>query len=163
MSEIYSIPVIQKNGEETTLEPYRGKTLLIVNTASKCGFTPQFEGLETLYQTWQDEGLEILGFPCNQFGNQDPGSQDEIESFCKLNYGVTFPIFKKIDVNGEHEAPLFVWLKSKAAGLFGSRKIKWNFTKFLIDPSGTIVKRYAPMTKPEKISADIKKFLGQTK
>ncbi|MFC7047675.1 glutathione peroxidase [Emcibacter nanhaiensis] len=160
MSDIYSIPVTTKNGEQTTLEAYRGKTLLIVNTASACGFTPQFEGLETLYQTYQDQGLEILGFPCNQFGGQDPGSQEEIESFCKVNYGVTFPIFKKIEVNGDNEAPLFTWLKSKAKGVLGSRKIKWNFTKFLVDPSGTIVKRYAPMTKPGKISADIKKLLG---
>ena len=160
MSEdIYSIPLKKINGDEVSLEEYKGKVLLIVNTASKCGFTPQFEGLEKLYKRYVDKGLVILGFPSNQFLHQDPGSNDEISEFCSLNYGVTFPMFGKIDVNGPSTHPLYATLKQSAKGLLGSEKVKWNFTKFLVNREGEVVKRYAPNTEPKDIEADIKGLL----
>jgi len=160
MSDIYSIPVTTIKGEEITLEQYRGKVLLIVNTASKCGFTSQFEGLEALYKTYQDEGLTILGFPCNQFLKQDPGSNDQISEFCSLNYGVTFPMFARIDVNGDNTHPLYEILKKSSKGLLGSEAIKWNFTKFLVDGEGNVVKRFASTLEPKKIEPDIKVLLS---
>ncbi len=138
---------------------YEGKVVLIVNTASKCGFTPQYEGLEELYRKHKDEGLVILGFPCNQFGQQEPGGKQEIAEGCLINYGVCFPMFDKIDVNGDTAHPLFKYLKSELGGILGSR-IKWNFTKFLIDATGNPVKRYAPITKPEKLEPQIEKLLA---
>lgn len=161
MSSLYDIAITRKDGSEIELSQYRGKVLLIVNTASKCGFTPQFDDLEKLNKTYQDQGLTILGFPCNQFGNQDPGSQEEIESFCQLNFGVTFPVMRKIDVNGDDAAPLFDYLKKTAPGLLGSTRIKWNFTKFLISADGTTIKRYGPATKPGKIAGDIEALLKE--
>ncbi|RLV48122.1 glutathione peroxidase [Nocardioides mangrovicus] len=145
-------------GEEESLSAYSGKVALVVNTASKCGFTPQFEGLEKLYENYADDGLVVLGFPCNQFGEQDPGDAEEIGSFCQKNYGVTFPMFEKIDVNGDDAHPLYKWLRSEKSGLLGE-KIKWNFTKFLIGKDGKVIKRYGSTTKPEKISGDIEKAL----
>jgi glutathione peroxidase len=147
-------------GKDKPLRDYDNKVLLIVNTASKCGFTPQFEGLEGLYEKYKDEGLEILGFPCNQFGSQDPGSNDEITEFCQLNYGVSFPMFGKIEVNGGDTDPLYEHLKKEAPGALGTKAIKWNFTKFLVDPSGKVLKRYASATKPADIEKDIKKLLA---
>lgn len=161
MSNLYDIKVKSIKGEETELASYQGKVLLIVNTASKCGFTPQFKGLEALYEQYKDQGLEILGFPCNQFLKQDPGSESEISEFCSLNYGVTFPMFSKIEVNGENTHPLYKLLKSEAKGLLGSEKIKWNFTKFLVDKEGKIVKRYAPNLEPAEIAADIEALLAK--
>jgi glutathione peroxidase len=147
-------------GQDKSLAEYEGKVLLVVNTASKCGFTPQFTGLESLYEEYRDQGLEILGFPCNQFGKQDPGSNDEIQEFCQLNYGVSFPMFGKIEVNGSGTDPLFEHLKTEAPGALGTKKIKWNFTKFLVDSSGKVLKRYAPATKPADIEKDIKALLA---
>jgi glutathione peroxidase len=147
-------------GQDKSLVEYEGKVLLVVNTASKCGFTPQFTGLESLYEKYRDQGLEILGFPCNQFGKQDPGSNDEIQEFCQLNYGVSFPMFGKIEVNGSGTDPLFEHLKTEAPGALGTKKIKWNFTKFLVDSSGKVLKRYAPATKPADIEKDIKALLA---
>lgn len=147
------------DGTLISLNKYNGKVLLVVNTASKCGFTPQFDELQNLYSELNDKGLEILAFPCNQFLKQDPGTNDEIASFCRLNFGVTFPVFAKVDVNGPSADPLFQYLKSGAKGLFGSEKIKWNFTKFLIDRSGNVVKRYAPVVKPGKLKNDILKLM----
>lgn len=146
------------NGETISMEQYKGKTIIVVNTASKCGLTPQYEGLEKLYKQFKDQGLVILGFPCNQFGNQEAGSSDEIQEFCQINYGVSFPMFDKVDVNGGNAHPIFVYLKSKLGGLFGST-IKWNFTKFIIDKNGRPVKRFAPTTKPEKMEEIIRKIL----
>ena len=143
------------------MEAYQGKVVLVVNTASKCGFTPQYEGLETLYRRHKDEGLVVLGFPCNQFGNQEPGGKEEIEEGCLLNYGVSFPVFDKVDVNGPNAHPVFKYLKSELGSILGSR-IKWNFTKFLIDASGKPVKRFAPITKPEKLEPYIAKLLAKT-
>lgn len=157
---IYSLSAETIRGENLSLSHYKGKLLLIVNTASKCGLTPQFEGLEHLYQTYKEQGLEILGFPCNQFANQDPGDAGEIESFCSLNYGVTFPMFAKVQVNGREAHPIFNLLKTKARGTFRSTAIKWNFTKFLVAQNGQILKRYSPTTKPEQIEKDIKVMLG---
>jgi glutathione peroxidase len=147
-------------GQDKSLNDYKGKVLLVVNTASKCGFTPQFEGLEDLYETYQEQGLEILGFPCNQFGKQDPGSNDEIQEFCQLNYGVSFPMFGKIEVNGSGTDPLFKHLKKEAPGALGTQRIKWNFTKFLVNAKGKVIKRYAPTVKPKDIEKDIKKLLA---
>jgi glutathione peroxidase len=147
-------------GSDKPLSEYQGKVILVVNTASKCGFTPQFAGLEELYGKYREQGLEILGFPCNQFGKQDPGSNGEITEFCQLNYGVSFPMFGKIEVNGGGADPLFKHLKSEAPGALGTESIKWNFTKFLIDTSGNVVKRYAPKTKPSEIAADIEALLA---
>lgn len=155
---IYDFEVEKADGNSVSLKEFKGKVLLIVNTASKCGFTPQFEGLEKLYEKYKDKGLVILGFPCNQFANQDPGTDEEISSFCSLNYGVTFPIFKKIDVNGENAHPLYKYLKNEKKGALGS-KIKWNFTKFLVDRDGKVVKRFGSNKKPKDLEADIKKIL----
>jgi glutathione peroxidase len=147
-------------GSGVSLADYRGKVLLIVNTASKCGFTPQFKGLEALYRQYKDQGLEILGFPCNQFGHQDPGSNDEISQFCELNYGVSFPMFHKVEVNGDGAHPLFKYLKAQAPGVLGTTAIKWNFTKFLVDREGRVMERYAPTDTPEKIGGDVAELLG---
>ena len=147
-------------GTERPLEDFKGKVLLIVNTASKCGFTPQFAGLEELYEKYRDQGVAVLGFPCNQFGKQDPGSNDEIQEFCQLNYGVSFPMFGKIEVNGSGADPLFKHLKQEAPGALGSKGIKWNFTKFLVDAQGNVVKRYAPTVKPKDIEKDLKALLA---
>ena len=147
------------SGAAVDLAQYRGKVLLIVNTASKCGFTPQYEGLEAVYRQFRDQGVEVLGFPCNQFGGQEPGSAEEIGAFCEKIYSVTFPLFTKIDVNGDNADPLYRYLKQAAPGLLGSEAIKWNFTKFLIRKDGTVYKRYAPQTKPEELIADIRKLL----
>ncbi|HAZ11941.1 MAG: glutathione peroxidase [Bdellovibrionales bacterium GWA2_49_15] len=159
MTDIYSIPVKTIGGQEETLKQYKGKVLLVVNVASGCGFTPQYEGLEELYKTLKEKGLVILGFPCNQFGSQEPGSEKEIQTFCQTRYDVTFPMFAKIDVNGEHTHPLYALLKSSQTGLFGSEAIKWNFTKFLIDRNGKVIARFAPQTAPEKLRPDIEKLL----
>jgi len=150
------------DGTPTTLEEYKGSVLLVVNTASKCGLTPQYEGLEALYKDYADKGLVILGFPCNQFGKQEPGSSEEIASFCGLNYGVSFPMFEKIEVNGAGTHPLYQQLKDAAPGLLGSKGIKWNFTKFLIGRDGTIIKRFAPQTKPEATKEAIEAALAAT-
>ncbi len=147
------------NGETLDLSEKAGKVLLVVNTASKCGFTPQYEGLEALWRAYRDRGFEVIAFPCNQFGGQEPGSADEIASFCDLNFGVSFPLMAKIDVNGADADPLYNWLKSEAPGLLGSKRIKWNFTKFLIDREGRVVRRYAPTDKPEKLAKDIEALL----
>ncbi|TPG42899.1 glutathione peroxidase [Sphingomonas koreensis] len=159
MTAITDHSVKAADGSEVDLSAYAGKVLLIVNTASKCGFTPQYEGLEALHRRYADRGFEVLGFPCNQFGHQEPGDAAEIASFCSLTYDVTFPVFAKIDVNGDQADPLFRDLKEQAPGVLGSKGIKWNFTKFLVDRSGKVVDRYAPTTKPEDIAADIEKLL----
>lgn len=159
MTTIADFTVTTNHGEELNLAEKKGKVLLVVNTASKCGFTPQYDGLEAVFQKYKDRGFEVLGFPCNQFGNQEPGNAEEIEQFCKINYGVTFPLMEKIDVNGDSASPLFDWMKEEAKGLFGSTSIKWNFTKFLIDREGNVVRRYAPNDRPERIAKDIEKLL----
>jgi glutathione peroxidase len=148
-------------GQDKPLSDYQDKVLLVVNTASKCGFTPQFEGLEVLHEQYKDQGLQILGFPCNQFGKQDPGNNEEITEFCQLNYGVSFPMFGKIEVNGSDADPLYKHLKKEAPGALGTQAIKWNFTKFLVDPSGKVLKRYSSATKPAAIEKDIKKLLAK--
>ncbi len=155
----FTVPVRTLRGQDTDLTAYKGKVLLVVNTASKCGLTPQYEGLEKLYQDHRDAGLEILGFPCNQFGRQEPGSADDIQEFCQLNYGVSFPMFDKIEVNGGGTHPLFEQLKAAAPGVLGSKGIKWNFTKFLVDRDGTIVRRFAPKFLPADIAADVQRLL----
>ena len=160
MTAITEMSVKAADGSVADLSAYAGKVLLIVNTASKCGFTPQYEGLEALHRKYADRGFEVLGFPCNQFGGQEPGDAAEIANFCSLTYDVTFPVFAKIDVNGDNADPLFEKLKSDAPGLLGSKGIKWNFTKFLVDRIGKTVERYAPTTKPQDIEADIEKLLG---
>ncbi|GHB36761.1 glutathione peroxidase [Mongoliitalea lutea] len=147
-------------GKDVSMEEFKGKTILVVNTASQCGLTPQFEGLEKLYEKYKDKGLVILGFPCNQFGNQEPGDEASIASGCVLNYGVTFPMFAKIEVNGPNTHPIFKYLKERLGGLFGSR-IKWNFTKFLLDEQGRPLKRYAPITKPDQIEKDLVKLFSK--
>ena len=147
------------NGDAISLADKAGKVLLVVNTASKCGFTPQYDGLEALWQKYKDQGFEVIAFPCNQFGGQEPGSADEIESFCKVNFGVSFPLMGKVEVNGTGATPLYDWLKSEAPGLMGSKSVKWNFTKFLIDRDGKVVRRYAPTDKPEGLAKDIEKLL----
>ena len=159
MSNVHDFTVERLNGKPDDLSAYKGKVLLIVNTASKCGFTPQFEGLEKLYQDLKDKGLVILGFPCNQFGKQDPGSNDEIGEFCQINYGVSFPMFAKIDVNGDGAAPLYQHLKAVKPGVMGSKRIKWNFTKFLVGKDGQVVQRFAPTDKPEAIRKHIEALL----
>lgn len=156
---IYSFSAKDIKGHEVSMDDYRGKVLLIVNTASKCGFTPQFEGLQSLHDELGGRGFEVLGFPCNQFMNQDPGNDDAISQFCSLNYGVSFPMFAKIEVNGDGTHPLFRFLKREAKGLMGSEKVKWNFTKFLVNREGQVVRRYAPTAKPADIRADIEKLL----
>ncbi|MED3885853.1 glutathione peroxidase [Priestia aryabhattai] len=145
--------------EDVSLSNYQGDVLLIVNTASKCGFTPQYKDLQALYEEEKENGLTVLGFPCNQFGGQEPGSSNDIEQFCELNYGVSFPMFAKVDVKGEHAHPLFAYLTEQAPGLLGSKAIKWNFTKFLVNRQGEVVKRYAPQTEPKDIQKDIKELL----
>jgi glutathione peroxidase len=159
MENIYDFAVNDIHGEAQKFERYKDKVLLIVNTASKCGFTPQYKGLEALHKKMHARGLEVLGFPCNQFGAQEPGDAKEIESFCEINYGVTFPLFAKIDVNGADAAPLYRYLKKEKPGLLGSEAIKWNFTKFLVDRKGNVVERYAPNVEPEAIAGDIEKLL----
>ena len=159
MPSVTEMSVKAANGATTDLSAYAGKVLLIVNTASKCGFTPQYEGLEALHRELGPRGFEVLGFPCNQFGAQEPGDAAEIANFCSLTYDVTFPLFAKIDVNGSDADPLFEKLKDEAPGLMGSRSIKWNFTKFLVDRGGRTIRRYAPTTKPEEIRADIEALL----
>ncbi|MCM0000479.1 MAG: glutathione peroxidase [Erythrobacter sp.] len=159
MTTIADFTVTTNRGAELALKDKLGQVLLVVNTASQCGFTPQYDGLEKLYQTYKDRGFEVLGFPCNQFGAQEPGDAEEIAEFCKVNFGVTFPLMAKIDVNGANASPLYGWLKTEAKGLMGSTSIKWNFTKFLIGRDGTVVKRYGPTDKPEAIARDIEKLL----
>ncbi|MCH7860415.1 glutathione peroxidase [Sphingomonas sp. NPDC092331] len=159
MNAITDIPVRKPGGEETTLADHAGEVLLIVNTASKCGFTPQYAGLEALHRAYKDRGFSVLAFPCNQFGAQEPGDAEEIASFCSLTYDVTFPVYAKIDVNGPDAAPLFDALKRAAPGVLGSKGIKWNFTKFLVDRTGTKVERFAPTTSPDAIGPEIEKLL----
>ena len=161
MSSIYDFQATGIDGTPVSLADYRGKVLLIVNTASACGFTPQFSGLEQLHQSYADQGLAVLGFPCNQFGAQDPGSNAEIGAVCQKNYGVTFSMMEKIDVNGNHAHPLFQWLKQQAPGLLGSEGIKWNFTKFLVGRDGQVIKRYASLDKPQSLTADIELALAR--
>jgi len=160
VTTLHDFTMTTLEGEQRPLADYAGKVVLVVNTASQCGLTPQFEGLEKLYQEYGDDGLVVLGFPCNQFGAQEPGSSEEIGSFCQRNYGVSFPMFEKIEVNGDGAHPLYQWLRTEKGGLLGD-KIKWNFTKFLVGPDGEVVKRYAPTTAPEKLSDDIEKALGR--
>jgi glutathione peroxidase len=160
MSTVYDFEALQINGKSVALNKFTGKAILIVNTASSCGFTPQFAGLETLHQSYGEKGLVVLGFPCNQFGAQDAGENSEIAEFCQLNYGVSFPMMAKIDVNGEAAHPLYQWLSTEAPGLLGSKSIKWNFTKFLVGKDGTVLKRYAPTDTPESMSDDIEAALA---
>ncbi|MEM7700407.1 MAG: glutathione peroxidase [Pseudomonadota bacterium] len=159
MTTIADFTVTTNRGEELDLAAKKGTVLLVVNTASKCGFTPQYDGLEKLYQNFKDEDFEVLGFPCNQFGAQEPGNADEIAEFCKVNFGVTFPLMQKIEVNGPDASPLFDWMKSEAKGIMGTTAIKWNFTKFLIDREGKVVKRYGSNDTPARIAKDIQKLL----
>jgi glutathione peroxidase len=159
MTTVYDFDAHLLDGKPVRLDQYRDKALLIVNTASKCGFTPQYAGLEQLYERYRDRGLVVLGFPCNQFGEQEPGSAEEIGAFCQKNYGVSFPVFEKIDVNGDNAHPLYRWLKEAAPGVLGSKGIKWNFTKFLVDRSGSVRARYAPTTRPEDLAGDIEAAL----
>ncbi|UUC48459.1 glutathione peroxidase [Pseudomonas citronellolis] len=156
---LLDIPCTTIKGEQKTLADFGGKALLVVNTASQCGFTPQYKGLEALWEKYRDKGLVVLGFPCNQFGKQEPGDEGEISQFCELNFGVSFPLFKKIDVNGAGTHPLYVQLKKRAPGVLGSQGIKWNFTKFLVSRDGSQVKRFAPLTKPEELAAEIEALL----
>ncbi|WP_409297825.1 glutathione peroxidase [Pseudomonas sp. KCJK8993] len=156
---LLTIPCTTIKGEQKTLADFAGKAVLVVNTASKCGFTPQYKGLEQLWQSYKDRGLVVLGFPCNQFGQQEPGNEGAISAFCELNYGVSFPLFQKIEVNGAGAHPLFVQLKKRATGLLGSQGIKWNFTKFLIGRDGKLVKRFAPTTKPQDLAGEIEALL----
>ena len=158
METIHDFEADDIDGRRVAFGAFRSRVLLIVNTASQCGFTPQFDGLETLHRTYADQGLVVLGFPCDQFGNQEPGNEAEISDFCERNFGVTFPLFSKVDVNGDDAHPLFEWLKDSKGGLLGS-KIKWNFTKFLVGRDGQVIDRYAPQTEPEKLSDDIEKAL----
>ena len=160
MPSIYDFEAQTIDGKPVALDQFRNKPLLIVNTASACGFTPQFGGLEILHQTYGGRGLVVLGFPCNQFGNQDPGSNEEIGAFCQKNFGVTFPMMSKIDVNGADAHPLYQWLAAEAPGLLGSKAIKWNFTKFLVGKDGRVIKRYAPQDAPEKLAKDIEEALA---
>lgn len=157
---VYSLSAVLNNGQTRNFSDYQGKVLLIVNTASKCGFTPQYKGLQEIYEKYHDRGFEVLGFPCDQFAGQEPGTDEEIKTFCELNFGVTFPLFKKIEVNGEGAHPLFVFLKAQAPGIL-NEAVKWNFTKFLVDRKGKVVCRHAPVTKPESIQAEIEKLLSE--
>ena len=159
MTTVMDFSAVLANGEPKNLNDYQGKVLLIVNTASKCGFTPQYTGLESLHQTYGERGFSVLAFPCNQFGGQEPGSEEEIQSFCDLNYQTSFPLFSKIEVNGAASHPLYAHLKEQAPGVLGSKRIKWNFTKFLVNQHGEVVKRYAPSTRPEAIASDIEALL----
>jgi glutathione peroxidase len=158
-SDLYAMKVRNARGENISLDQYKGKTLLIVNVASGCGFTPQYEGLQKLYEQYQAQGLEILGFPCNQFGGQESGSNEEIQTFCTGRFGVRFPVLGKIDVNGENAAPIFQFLKKAAPGILGTEKIKWNFTKFLVSKEGKVLQRFAPIDKPESMAEVIEKAL----
>jgi glutathione peroxidase len=158
---IYDFQANLLDGTPADLSRWRGQVLLIVNTASECGFTPQYAGLEQLYQQYKDRGLAVLGFPCNQFGKQEPGTAADIGAFCEKNYGVSFPMFSKIEVNGDEAHPLYKHLKAQAPGVLGTQGIKWNFTKFLINKDGSVFKRYAPQTKPEEIATDIESLLGK--
>jgi glutathione peroxidase len=158
---IYQFDAILNNGENINFKDYQGKVLLIVNTASKCGFTPQYEGLQSLYKQFEPQGLEVLGFPCDQFGHQEPGADAEIQEFCSLNFNVNFPLFKKIEVNGANAAPVYQYLKEAAPGLMGSKTVKWNFTKFLVNKQGKVTKRYASSTKPAEMLQDIEKLLAE--
>jgi glutathione peroxidase len=157
MTTAYDFSARDIDGNEQSLGSWRGKTMLVVNVASKCGFTPQYKGLEELWRSQRDKGLVVLGFPCDQFGHQEPGDEAEIKNFCSTSYEVTFPLFAKIEVNGDNAHPLYKWMKKEAKGLLGSEAIKWNFTKFLIDGEGNVVKRYAPNDTPEKIGKDLQK------
>ena len=159
MSKIYEYSVKDKDDSEIKMGDYRGKTLLIVNTASKCGFTPQYDGLNELQKKYSDQGFSVLAFPCNQFGKQEPGSNSEIQDFCSLNFDVSFPVLAKIDVNGENEEPLFGYLKSEKPGIMGSKGIKWNFTKFLVDKNGEVLKRFSSKTTPSEIEIEIASIL----
>ena len=159
MSNIYQFSVLNNKEETIELTQFSDKVMLIVNTASNCGFTPQYQGLQSLHDSFQAKGFEVLAFPCNQFKQQEAGSNEEIQEFCDLRFNIKFPLFNKIDVNGDNAAPLFNYLKQKAPGILGSKSIKWNFTKFLVNRQGEVVKRYAPTTKPEAITADIEKLL----
>ncbi|HSX91545.1 MAG TPA: glutathione peroxidase [Hydrogenophaga sp.] len=159
MPSVYDFEALSINGQPVPLSHYKGQVLLIVNTASACGFTPQFAGLEELHKAYGPRGLAVLGFPCNQFGSQDPGSNEEIAGFCQLNYGVSFPMMSKIDVNGGDAHPLYRWLTAEAPGLLGSKAIKWNFTKFLVGKDGQVLKRYAPQDAPAKLAGDIEAAL----
>jgi glutathione peroxidase len=161
MNTVFDFKADTLSGAPADLAQYRGKVLLIVNTASKCGFTPQYQGLEAVYQQFKDQGAVVLGFPCNQFGAQEPGTADEIGAFCEKNYGVSFPMFAKIDVNGNGAHPLYQYLKKESPGVLGTEGIKWNFTKFLIRKDGTVYKRYAPTTKPEELTDDIARLLAE--
>ncbi|WP_311223193.1 MULTISPECIES: glutathione peroxidase [unclassified Acidovorax] len=160
MSRVYDFEAQPMSGPPVPLAQYQGRVLLIVNTASACGFTPQFAGLEELHKRYAESGLVVLGFPCNQFGKQDPGSNDEIAGFCQLNYGVSFPVMAKIDVNGTQASPLYRWLTAEAPGLLGTKAIKWNFTKFLIGRDGQVIRRYAPTDKPQSLAKDIEAALA---
>lgn len=159
MSDIYGYTVKNINGDDVSLDDYRDQALLVVNTASKCGFTPQYKGLETLYQEYKERGFSVLGFPCNQFANQEPENEEGIATFCERNFGVSFPLFAKIDVNGANASPLYQHLKSGAKGILGTEAIKWNFTKFLVDREGRVVKRFGPRDTPEKIEKDLQSVL----
>ncbi len=159
MKSLYDISVTNNRGQEVSMLSYKGKVLLIVNVASECGFTSQYDGLEKLYKKYHTIGLEVLAFPSNQFAGQEPGSDEQIANFCKVNFGITFPLFTKIDVNGKNTDPLYQYLKEKASGFLGTKDIKWNFTKFLINREGKVVKRYGSSTKPAKIAKDIEKLL----
>ncbi|MBD2577827.1 redoxin domain-containing protein [Oscillatoria sp. FACHB-1406] len=158
-ASIYDLSAIAIDGNPVSLNTYKDKVLLIVNTASQCGFTPQYQGLQSLYERFSDRGLEILGFPCNQFGQQEPGNSSQIQSFCETRFGVSFPLFQKIDVNGSNAHPLYRYLTQAAPGILGTEGIKWNFTKFLVDRSGKVVKCYPPTTKPEDLAKDIQALL----
>ena len=157
---IYDFEAKSISGKDISLSQFKGQVMLIVNTASKCGFTPQFGGLETLHKTYSGKGLAVLGFPCNQFGSQDPGTDGDIAEFCQVNYGVSFPMMGKIDVNGPAAHPLYKWLSAEAPGLLGSKAIKWNFTKFLVGKDGQVIKRYAPMDKPADLAKDVEAALA---
>lgn len=159
MTSLHDFSATAIDGQDVDLASYAGKVVLVVNTASQCGFTPQYKGLQALYEQYGDQGLVILGFPCDQFAHQEPGGDDEIATFCERNFGVTFPLFSKVDVNGDEAHPLWKWLRSESSGLLGD-KVKWNFTKFLVGRDGAVIDRYAPATKPEKIAGDIEKALG---
>ncbi|MDQ0195523.1 glutathione peroxidase [Paenibacillus wynnii] len=156
---IYEFEAITLRGQEESLSKYKDKVLLVVNTASKCGFTPQYKGLQEVYEKFKDRGFEVLGFPSNQFAGQEPGEGEDIAEFCEINYGVTFPMYEKIDVKGDEAHPLFKYLSKEAPGILGSKSIKWNFTKFLVDREGRVIKRYSPQTTPDQIEADIAKLL----
>ncbi len=160
MTTVYDYSVDGIDGSSQSLADYQGKVLLIVNTASECGFTSQYDGLEALYKTYKDRGLVVLGFPCNQFGGQEPGTNEQISEFCRVRFGVSFPLHVKVDVNGKDTHPLFDHIKNEAPGMLGSTRIKWNFTKFLVDRNGTVISRFAPNTEPEKISQEIESLLG---